>query len=54
MGPPMSDVRDVDEPESPVTTADDVDVPDPMDEAKRAEWLAHLDWHGHDIEVEVS
>ena len=28
--------------------------PDPMDEAKRAEWIAHLDWHGHDIEVEVS
>jgi hypothetical protein len=81
-----SGVLDAPVSESPVTTADDVDAPDPMDEAKRDRWmededrhlfsshlpgetcptcgiteskhpdgwLAHLDWHGHDIEVEVS
>ena len=27
--------------------------PDDLDESKRAEWIARLDWHGHEIEVEV-
>ena len=52
MEPPTNDVPGADDGESQATSAD-ADVPDPMDEAKRAEWIAHLDWHGHDIEVPV-
>ncbi len=49
----MNDVPDVDASESPATSADDADAPDPIDLAKREEWIARLDWHGHTIEVEV-